>query len=92
MLGAFVALKVAGLSTTLPVLIGLLMLLGLAAENSILIVEFAIEDERAGQERREAILAACRERARPWPWLPACCLLRWGFAKVRSFGSRWRLP
>ena len=41
------------------------MLLGLAAKNSILLVEFAIEDERAGQGRREAILNACRERARP---------------------------
>lgn len=65
MLGAFFALKLSGLPTTLPVLIGLLMLLGLAAKNSILLVEFAIEDERAGQGRREAILNACRERARP---------------------------
>jgi len=65
MLGAFLALKLTGLPTTLPVLIGLLMLLGLAAKNSILLVEFAIEDERAGQGRREAILNACRERARP---------------------------
>lgn len=64
-LGAFLALKISGLPITLPVLIGMLMLLGLAAKNSILIVEFAIEDERAGQGRREAILNACRERARP---------------------------
>jgi HAE1 family hydrophobic/amphiphilic exporter-1 len=63
--GAFLALKVSGLATTLPVLIGLLMLLGLAAKNSILLVEFAIEDERAGQSRRAAIVNACRERARP---------------------------
>ena len=65
MLGAFAALKVAGLPTTMPVLIGLLMLLGLAAKNSILLVEFAIEDERKGQGRRDAILNAARERARP---------------------------
>lgn len=65
MLGAFVALKVTGIAITLPVLIGMLMLLGLAAKNSILLVEFAIEDERAGQPQREAIMNACRERARP---------------------------
>jgi len=65
MLGAFLALKIAGLAITLPVLIGMLMLLGLAAKNSILLVEFAIEDERAGKSQRDAILNACRERARP---------------------------
>jgi HAE1 family hydrophobic/amphiphilic exporter-1 len=65
LIGAFVALKIAGLAITLPVLIGMLMLLGLAAKNSILLVEFAIEDEEAGQSQREAILNACRVRARP---------------------------
>lgn len=64
-LGAFVALRICGLATTLPVLIGMLMLLGLAAKNSILLVEFAIEDERAGQTLHESIVNACRERARP---------------------------
>ena len=49
----------------MPVFIGLLMLFGIAAKNSILLVEFAIEDERAGQSRMEALHNACRERARP---------------------------
>ena len=49
----------------MPVFIGLLMLFGIAAKNSILLVEFAIEDERAGQGRWEALHNACRERARP---------------------------
>lgn len=65
LVGAFVALKISGLAITLPVLIGLLMLLGLAAKNSILLVEFAIEAENTGQSQRDAILNACRERARP---------------------------
>jgi HAE1 family hydrophobic/amphiphilic exporter-1 len=65
LIGAFIALKVMGLAITLPVLIGMLMLLGLAAKNSILLVEFAIEDERAGQSQRDAIVNACRVRARP---------------------------
>ena len=63
--GAAVALTVTGMETDMPVFIGLLMLFGIAAKNSILLVEFAIEDERAGQSRWEALHNACRERARP---------------------------
>ena len=65
LIGTFLALKLSGLDVTLPVLIGMLMLLGLAAKNSILLVEFAIEAENGGLSQREAILAACTERARP---------------------------
>ena len=65
LMGAFLALLVTRMQIDLPVLIGLLMLLGLAAKNSILLVEFAIEAERRGLSRREALYEACRERARP---------------------------
>ena len=63
--GAFLALLVGQSALSLPSLIGLLMLLGLAAKNSILLVEYAIERERAGSSQRQALLEACRERARP---------------------------
>ena len=63
--GAFFGLLVGGMSLSLPSAIGLLMLLGLAAKNSILLVEFAIERERAGATQRQALIDACRERARP---------------------------
>jgi HAE1 family hydrophobic/amphiphilic exporter-1 len=63
--GAFLFLLLAGKQLDMPSLIGMLMLLGLAAKNSILLVEFAIEDERAGKSQREALMNACRERARP---------------------------
>jgi HAE1 family hydrophobic/amphiphilic exporter-1 len=63
--GAFLGLLIMHLSISLPSLIGLLMLFGLAAKNSILLVEYAIERERAGVPQREAIMEACRERARP---------------------------
>ncbi len=63
--GAAAALTLAGLEIDMPVFIGLLMLFGIAAKNSILLVEFAIEDERSGQSRWEALHNACRERARP---------------------------
>jgi HAE1 family hydrophobic/amphiphilic exporter-1 len=63
--GAFMGLLAFNLSLSLPSLIGFLMLLGLAAKNSILLVEYAIERERDGVPQREALLEACRERARP---------------------------
>ncbi len=63
--GALVALLVTDLSLSIPSLIGFLMLMGLAAKNSILLVEFAIERERDGASQRAALLEACRERARP---------------------------
>ncbi len=63
--GAFLGLLLGGAELGLPALIGLLMLMGLAAKNSILLVEFAIEAERDGMSQHEALVAACRERARP---------------------------
>jgi HAE1 family hydrophobic/amphiphilic exporter-1 len=63
--GAFLGLLIFDLSLSIPSLIGLLMLMGLAAKNSILLVEYAIEREREGMGQREALLDACRERARP---------------------------
>jgi hypothetical protein len=63
--GAFLALMVTGQSLSMPSLIGFLMLMGLAAKNSILLVEYAIEQERSGMSQREAIIDACHERARP---------------------------
>jgi len=63
--GAFLGLLAFQLSLSIPSLIGFLMLLGLAAKNSILLVEYAIEREREGMTQHDAIIEACRERARP---------------------------
>lgn len=63
--GAFVGLVVGQAALNLPALIGLLMLMGLAAKNSILLVEHAIESERAGVSQHDVLIEACRERARP---------------------------
>ncbi|WP_137863243.1 MULTISPECIES: efflux RND transporter permease subunit [unclassified Sphingomonas] len=63
--GAFGGLLLGGLALSLPAMIGFLMLLGLAAKNSILLVEYAIERERRGAPRRAALIEACHERARP---------------------------
>ncbi|MGZ3402752.1 MAG: efflux RND transporter permease subunit [Phenylobacterium sp.] len=63
--GAFFGLLLFNLSLSIPSLIGFLMLMGLAAKNSILLVEYAIEREREGMTQHEALIEACRERARP---------------------------
>lgn len=64
--GAFGALLVTGTDISLPVLIGLIMLIGIAVKNSILLVDYAvIARERLGMSRHEALLDACHKRARP---------------------------
>ncbi|MET0271427.1 MAG: efflux RND transporter permease subunit, partial [Phenylobacterium sp.] len=63
--GAFIGLLLFNLSLSIPSLIGFLMLMGLAAKNSILLVEYAIEREREGMSQKDALIEACRERARP---------------------------
>ncbi|MGC2033165.1 MAG: efflux RND transporter permease subunit [Steroidobacteraceae bacterium] len=63
--GAVLALLLTGLPFSLPVIIGILMLMGIVAKNSILLVDFAIEEMRAGKTRLQAILEAGHKRARP---------------------------
>ncbi len=64
--GAFVGLLVADKSFSMPSLIGLIMLMGIATKNSILLVEYAIVARRDhGLGRLEALLDACHKRARP---------------------------
>jgi multidrug efflux pump subunit AcrB len=63
--GAVLALLLTGRPFSLPVVIGLLMLMGIVAKNSILLVDFAIEEMRAGKNRLTAILEAGHKRARP---------------------------
>lgn len=64
-LGAALALHVAGMAVSMPVFIGLLMLLGIVAKNSILLVDFAIEEMAHGRPRFEAIMEAGHKRAQP---------------------------
>jgi multidrug efflux pump subunit AcrB len=64
--GAFVGLLLAQKSFSMPSLIGLIMLMGIATKNSILLVEYAIVARRDhGMSRFEALLDACHKRARP---------------------------
>jgi multidrug efflux pump subunit AcrB len=64
--GAFVGLLIAQKSFSMPSLIGLIMLMGIATKNSILLVEYAIMARRDhGMSRFDALLDACHKRARP---------------------------
>ena len=64
-LGGALALHIAGMPVSLPVLIGLLMLLGIVAKNSILLIDFALEEMRVGVPPYQAIVEAGHKRAQP---------------------------
>jgi multidrug efflux pump subunit AcrB len=63
--GAVAALMLTGNALSLGAMIGFLMLMGIVAKNAILLVDFAIEEMRAGKDRLTAILEAGHKRARP---------------------------
>ncbi len=50
---------------SLAVVIGFLMLMGIVGKNSILLVDFAVEEMRAGRDRETALIEAGHKRARP---------------------------
>ena len=64
-LGAAVALHIAGQPISLFVLIGILMLFGIVAKNSILLVDFAVEMMNHGMAKNTAIWEAGHKRAQP---------------------------
>ena len=63
--GAFIGLLLMGSSFSISSLIGLLMLMGIAAKNSILLVDYVIIARKSGMTRYEALLDAAHKRARP---------------------------
>ncbi|MGV8923097.1 MAG: efflux RND transporter permease subunit [Thermomonas sp.] len=64
--GAFGALLVTQNALSLPALIGLLMLIGIATKNSILLVDYAVmAEDKHGMSQHDALIDACHKRARP---------------------------
>ena len=63
--GAFLALFITQTALSMPSMIGLIMLMGIATKNSILLVDYVILARREGLARFEAIVDACHKRARP---------------------------
>ena len=64
-LGAVLFSMLRGLSADVYFNVGMITIIGLAAKNAILIVEFAIEEEQRGLRRIDAVKAAARLRLRP---------------------------
>jgi multidrug efflux pump subunit AcrB len=64
-LGGLLLLLVVGQTISMPVIIGILMLFGIVAKNSILLIDFAIEEMARGTSRFEAIMEAGHKRAQP---------------------------
>ncbi|MCW0372976.1 efflux RND transporter permease subunit [Xanthomonas sacchari] len=63
--GAFTALLLTNSAFSMPALIGILMLMGIASKNSILLVEYTILARRDhGMSRFDSLISACRYRAR----------------------------
>ena len=65
LLAATIGVRIMGQDVNILTQIGFVVLVGLAAKNAILIVEFARDIEHEGRERLEAVIEACRLRLRP---------------------------
>ena len=64
-LGGLLALGLVGQPISMPVFIGVLMLFGIVAKNSILLIDFAIEEMARGVPKFQAIMEAGHKRAQP---------------------------
>src|SRR5271154_1313547 len=65
LLAATIGVRIMGQDVNILTQIGFVVLVGLAAKNAILIVEFARDIEAEGRDRLEAVIEACRLRLRP---------------------------
>ncbi|HEV3416611.1 MAG TPA: efflux RND transporter permease subunit, partial [Pirellulales bacterium] len=65
LLASITGIWLVGLDNNIFTQIGLVVLIGLAAKNAILIVEFAKQQQEEGLSRTEATISACRLRLRP---------------------------
>ena len=63
--GVILGLLITSNPISMPVVIGILMLMGIVAKNAIMLVDFAVEEVARGVPRAEAIIDAGRKRARP---------------------------
>jgi HAE1 family hydrophobic/amphiphilic exporter-1 len=74
MTGAFIALRVTGISLNIYSMIGILLLMGIVKKNSILLVDFTNHRRTAGLGVRDALLEACPLRLRPILMTSVACV------------------
>lgn len=92
-LGGLIALWIAGQPLSLPVFIGILMLFGIVAKNSILLVDFALEEMEKGVDKFTALVDAGHKRAQPIVMTTVAMVAGMVPTAVSLSGdSSWRAP
>ena len=94
--GAILAIFIMRLPISLPVIIGILMLMGIVAKNSIMLIDFVIVSIHEGAERSIAIMDAVQKRARPIIMTSIAMIAGMvpsalAFGAGANFGHRWQL-
>jgi multidrug efflux pump subunit AcrB len=89
--GAVLALMLTRNPLSLGVMIGFLMLMGIVAKNAILLVDFAIEEMRAGKDRTTALLESGHKRARPIV-MTTVAMVAGMMPVAMAFGDAFRSP
>ncbi|MGE5186186.1 MAG: efflux RND transporter permease subunit [Acidobacteriota bacterium] len=92
-LGALLALLAFGSDLNLIAIVGIILLIGIVKKNAILMIDFALEQEREGKSADEAIYEAARLRFRPILMTTLAALLgALPLALGRGIGSELRQP
>jgi multidrug efflux pump len=99
--GALLALYLCGMPLSVDGIVGIVLLIGIVKKNAIMMIDFAIEAQRAGLNAHDAIRRACILRFRPIMMTTAAALLgaaartrqrhRFGTAQAARRGDRRRL-
>ncbi len=92
-MGGAIALHMTGNILSMPVFIGVLMLLGIVAKNSILLIDFAVEEINRGADQNQAIIDASHKRAQPIIMTTVAMIAGMVPTAVSIYGdSAWRSP
>lgn len=92
-IGAFLALKAGNMEFTLIALIGIILLIGIVKKNAIMLIDFALAEQRAGKDPLDAVWNACLLRFRPIMMTTCAALLgNIPLAFASGAGAELRVP